>query len=65
MYKNEQKLAVKLENEGKAIIIAPENDIADLKRFEKNKAKLRALYDHGYDCAVEKASEIITFLNNE
>ncbi len=61
VYKSEQQLAEKLEKEGRAVIIAPESDKVNIGRFEKNQNKLRALYEHGYDCTMAKIGEINAF----
>ena len=48
--------------EGKVFVIQPKSPV-NISRVEKNKDKLKALYDQGYNDAKEKYEELIKFLN--
>ena len=61
VYKAEQQLAKKLEQEGRAVVIAPESGKVNIGRFEKDQNKLCSLYEHGYDCTMAKIDEINAF----
>lgn len=56
-YNRSLALARKLETEGKALIIAPD-DISGIKTMEKDKKRLMALYDEGR----RKAQALLSFL---
>lgn len=59
IYYNESvKLAEKLEEENKAVIIRPKKPI-EISRFERNPENLKKLYVEGYKDAEEKYSELI------
>ena len=58
VYKAEQKQTAELEKNGKAVVIAPAEGKMNIGRFEKNHDKLRALYDHGYDCTMAQIDKI-------
>ena len=60
VYNDTTKLLRQLEQEGKALVIAPEQPLK-IGRFEKNRAKLIALYDEGYREASRLREEILHF----
>ncbi|WP_223292222.1 patatin-like phospholipase family protein [Salipaludibacillus neizhouensis] len=53
----------KLEKEGKAFIFRPDH-LQDVARVERNKGRLQALYDHGYQKAEDRFEELMKFLDN-
>lgn len=57
IYNETVKFCEKLETEGKAIVIRPNNDQA-INSFEKDVDKLRLAYENGYNMAIEKLDEI-------
>ncbi|MGL4741432.1 MAG: patatin-like phospholipase family protein [Sarcina sp.] len=56
-YNKTIEICEKLEKEGKAIILRPEEDQA-IESFEKNIEKLRDGYNNGYNLAISKIEEI-------
>lgn len=57
VYNETVKFCEKLEAEGKAIVIRPNND-QSINSFEKDVDKLRLAYENGYNMAIEKLDEI-------
>ncbi|WP_411168687.1 patatin family protein [Clostridium sp. MB05] len=51
----------KLEQEGKCFVIRPSSPL-DVSRFERNKDKLEAIYNKGYEDAEKLSEELIKFL---
>lgn len=51
-----------MEQEGKLILICPKN-VVTVKRAEKDVAKLKALYQEGYDIVMERKDEIIAYFS--
>lgn len=49
-YNEQLELVERLEEEGKIIVIRPENPVV-VDRIEKNIKKLEDLYQEGYECA--------------
>lgn len=61
MYNKQCEYIEKLENEGKILVLRPSEHI-EVKRTEKDKEKLQAMYDLGVkDCSI-KLNEIIKFI---
>ena len=52
----------KLEEEGKCFVIRPSSPL-DVSRFEKDKNKLEAIYNKGYEDAKAISEDLIKFLN--
>ncbi len=57
-YNKQIEAVEKLEQEGKAVIIRPQQPLT-IDRLDLDKEKLLALYDHGYDCGLQAANKII------
>ena len=57
-YNKQIEVVEKLEQEGKAVIIRPQQPLT-IDRLDLDKEKLLALYDHGYDCGLQAANKII------
>lgn len=57
-YNKQIEAVEKLEQEGKAVIIRPQEPLT-IDRLDLDKEKLLALYDHGYDCGLQAANKII------
>ena len=62
MYNNTLDFLEEKRKENKVFIIQPKEPV-NISRVEKNKDKLKALYDQGYNDAKEKYEELIKFLN--
>ena len=60
-YNNHLDQLTKLEQEGKILIIRPQNPVK-LKRLEKNISKLKSLYFHGYNTTNDNFERISSFL---
>lgn len=60
-YNEEVEFCNKLENEGKAIIFRPTVPM-NIGRFERDKVKLRNIYDNGYNLVIENKEKIRGFL---
>jgi len=50
-----------LEEEGKAIIIRPSISM-DINRFERDKSKLKSIYQNGYDLIIKDKEKILSYL---
>ncbi|MDK2829383.1 MAG: hypothetical protein PWP67_2203, partial [Clostridium butyricum] len=50
-----------LEDAGKALIIRPTISM-DISRFERDKGKLRAIYENGYDLIIKDKKNILNFI---
>lgn len=61
VYNKNLELLRQLEAEGKALVLAPRTPVA-VGRFEKDKTKLKALYDQGVHDTVERIAEIRDFI---
>ena len=61
-YNDTLDLLDKLEEEGKCFIIRPSAPL-DVSRFEKDKNKLEAIYNKGYEDAKAISKDLIEFLN--
>ncbi|MCF0149336.1 MAG: patatin family protein [Clostridium sp.] len=61
-YNDTLDLLDKLEKEGKCFIIRPSMPL-EVSRFEKDKNKLEAIYNRGYEDAKALADDLIKFLN--
>ena len=61
VYNDTLKLVLQLEQEGKALVIAPEKPL-EIGRFEKRRDKLTALYEEGYREAAQIRKKIFAFL---
>ncbi|MEG0297222.1 MAG: patatin family protein [Clostridium sp.] len=57
LYNETVKYCEKLEEEGKAVILRPDENQA-IESFEKDIVKLTAGYDYGYNLAIEKLEDI-------
>lgn len=64
IYNKQLELVKQNEKQGKALVFAPEKPVT-IKRAEKNKEKLSALYHQGYNDALKRLDEIINFLQQE
>lgn len=62
MYNNTLDFLEEKRKENKVFIIQPKEPV-NISRVEKNKDKLKVLYDQGYNDAKEKYEELIKFLN--
>lgn len=62
IYNESLDFAKKLEEEGKAIVIRPSEQVT-IDRFEKDPLKLKALYDLGYQDAKNKFDKILDLVN--
>lgn len=62
MYNNTLDFLEEKRKENKVFIIQPKEPV-NISRVEKNKDKLKALYDQGYNDAKEKYEELIKLLN--
>lgn len=51
-----------LEKSGRIFVIRPERKLK-LSTVEKNKKKLRSVYNYGYECAENQADELLKYLN--
>lgn len=60
-YNDSMELCEQLENDGKALIYRPANE---LQSFEKDVTQLKRNYQMGYDLAIQRHDELISFLNN-
>lgn len=60
MYNGELALIERLEQEGKALVLRPTMPLS-LSRFEKDEAKLKAVYQNGYDDAKDNFEKIMEF----
>lgn len=61
-YNESMELCEQLEREGKAFIYRPENA---LQSFEKDVAQLKRNYQMGYDLAMDRHEDLMTFLNKK
>lgn len=50
-----------LEESGKALIIRPSISM-DISRFERNKSKLKAIYQNGYDLIIQNKEKILKYI---
>ncbi len=57
-YNRQLEAAELLAEEGKAVIIRPQQPL-EIDRLDLDKNKLLQLYDHGYDCGIEACSDIL------
>lgn len=63
-YNRQLALCEKLEEEGRAMLLFPSVDFT-ISRFEKDKGKLRALYQNGLGQVLEKREELLSFMKAE
>ena len=63
MYNNSKKFLLKKEQEGKAMIFAPKNTTG-WGRTERDPKKLEMMYLEGYNDAINRIDEVISFINN-
>lgn len=61
IYAREKKLAMQLECEGRAVVIAPEPAL-EIDRFEKRMHRLNAAYQRGYEDAKKAERQLASFL---
>ncbi len=61
LYNRQMEELFRLEREGKVFIIAPEEKV-EIGRVEKDKAKLHALYQKGYDVAIKLLPELKKYI---
>lgn len=57
LYNDTVKFCEELEKQGKAVILRPSTEGA-IESFEKDKLKLRAAYEHGYNMALDNIDKI-------
>ncbi|WP_297423235.1 patatin family protein [Clostridium sp.] len=60
-YNEQLDFCKKLEDDGKAIIIRPSISM-DISRFERDKNKLKAIYENGYNLTTKDREKIINYL---
>ena len=60
-YNKELEFCNELENKGNAIVLRPTIPM-DVGRFERDKVKLRNIYNNGYDLVIENKEKILEFL---
>jgi predicted patatin/cPLA2 family phospholipase len=60
-YNNQLDYCKKLEEEGKAMIIRPTINM-DIDRFERDKNKLRDIYQNGYDLIIKDKEKILKYI---
>ena len=60
-YNEQLDYCKKLEEDGKAMIIRPSISM-DINRFERDKSKLRAIYQNGYDLVVKDKEKILNYI---
>lgn len=60
-YNQQLDYCKKLEEDGKAIIIRPTISM-DINRFERDKSKLRAIYQNGYDLIIKDKDKILNYI---
>ena len=60
-YNKEVEFCSQLESEGKAIVLRPTIPM-NIGRFERDKVKLRNIYNNGYDLVIENKEKILKFL---
>lgn len=63
-YNADREELFRLEREGKVLLLAPE-DTRGFSRVERDVDKIRALWQSGYDQAMERMEEIRDFLGLE
>lgn len=64
IYNKQLEFVSQQETNGKVLVLAPDKPVT-IKRAEKNKEKLSALYQQGYNDALQRLDEIINFLQQE
>ena len=64
MYNSQRDALFKLEKEGKAFVIAPENT-SGWKRTENDGAKIKEMYDEGYSMGKSLVPSIKEYLENK
>ena len=62
VYNDTIQFVRELEQEGRALVIAPEQPLK-IGRFERDRAKLKALYEEGYREAERMKEQILAFFN--
>jgi len=60
-YNEQLDYCKELENNGKAIIIRPTISM-DISRFERDKSKLKAIYQNGYDLIMNDKEKILNYI---
>ena len=60
-YNEQLDYCKELEEEGKAIIIRPSISM-DINRFERDKSKLKSIYQNGYDLIIKDKEKILSYL---
>jgi len=60
-YNEEVEFCNKLEKDGKAIVLRPTIPM-DISRFERDKVKLRNIYNNGYSLVMENKEKILNFI---
>ncbi|GAA0078180.1 patatin family protein [Clostridium sp. CTA-5] len=60
-YNKQLDACKELENNGKALIIRPSIDM-NIGRFERNKVKLKEIYNNGYNEVIKNKEKILNFL---
>ena len=64
IYNESLELIEQLEKENKVVVIAPTQEFR-INRIEKNKHKLRELYEMGYQDALSKIPEVLKIINKD
>ncbi|WP_026886584.1 patatin-like phospholipase family protein [Clostridium beijerinckii] len=60
-YNEQLDYCKELEESGKAFIIRPSISM-DISRFERNKSKLKAIYQNGYDLIIQNKEKILKYI---
>jgi predicted patatin/cPLA2 family phospholipase len=60
-YNEQLDYCKELESQGKAIIITPTISM-DIKRFERDKNKLKAIYENGYELIINNKERILNYI---
>lgn len=60
-YNEQVKFCEDLEKKGEAIIIRPTIKM-DVSRFERNKEKLKSIYQNGYDIVIKQKEKILNYM---
>ena len=60
-YNEQLDYCKQLEDRGKALIIRPSISM-DISRFERNKSKLKSIYQNGYNLVIKNKEKILNYL---